>query len=160
MKTLLIAMMMVLPLGFAIADGMPIPDAPAATTVPAEEPAAPAAAPQIDPTIVGDWLWIEADTPVGSLTPLPRQEYVISFGDDGSVSITAESNQVNGTYTADGTTVSIELEASTRAAWLPGSPAPRLLELLAEARDYGLDGGQLQLETLGGRGSLNFDPMS
>jgi heat shock protein HslJ len=150
--------MLVVPLGFAMADGIPIPDTPVTTTAPAEEPAAPA--PQIDPTIVGDWLWIEADTPVGSLTPLPRQEYVIAFRDDGSVSITAESNQINGTYTADGTIVAIELQASTRAAWLPGSPAPRLLELLAEARDYGLDGEQLQLETLGGRGSLNFDPMN
>ncbi|MDA3948260.1 MAG: META domain-containing protein [Spirochaeta sp.] len=139
------------------ADGMPVsePDAPAVSET-APEPESPAA-PDIDPSIIGAWLWTEAETPVGSLSPLPRQEYTITFREDGTMMMDFESNDVNGTFTADGTTVAISPESSNRVSWLPGSPAPRLIELLSEARDYALSGGTLELETLAGRGSINFD---
>lgn len=139
------------------ADGMPDPEPVApAVSEPAPQPESPAP-PAIDPSIIGVWLWTEAETPVGSLSPLPRQEYTIEFREDGTMTMELESNRVNGTFTADGTTVAISPEASTRVSWLPGSPAPRLIELLSEARDYALNGDTLELETLAGRGSVNFD---
>jgi hypothetical protein len=139
------------------ADGMPVsePEAPAVNeTAPEQETAA---MPDIDPSIIGVWLWSEAETPVGSLGPLPRQEYTITFREDGTMAMDFESNRVNGTFTADGSTVAISPEASTGVSWLPGSPAPRLIELLSEARGYALSGDTLELETLAGRGSVNFD---
>lgn len=143
---------------YVCADGMPMIDQSES-----ESPAEPAptesvteVSPDIDPTIIGTWRWIEASTPVGSLTPVPQQEYTMIFAEDGTVVLSAEANQVRGEYTADGEIVAIELQTSTRAAWLPGSPAPRLIELLGEARDYTVADAELQLATLGGNGSLDF----
>lgn len=144
--------------GYVYADGMPVVDQPGTEAVsePTTEAPVPETAPDIDPTIIGTWQWLEASTPVGSLTPMPRQEYTMTFAEDGTVHISAEANQVRGEYTADGEIVAIELQTSTRAAWLPGSPAPRLIELLGEAREYTVTEGVLELATLGGAGSLDF----
>lgn len=113
--------------------------------------------PSIDPSIIGEWRWTGASTPVGNIGPLPGQTYTITFREDGTMTMAFEANTVNGTFTADGTTVAIEPAASTRASWLPGSPAPRLIELLSEARAYEVSDASLELETLRGTGSINFE---
>lgn len=111
----------------------------------------------IDPSIIGEWRWTEASTPVGSLEPLPRQEYLVTFREDGTVLLDFESNEIDGVFTADGSTVSITPDTSGSPDWLPGSPAERLLELISQARDYSVTESELSLETLGGNGSLDFE---
>jgi len=112
---------------------------------------------EIDPSIIGVWRWTAAETPTGSISPLPQQDYLMSLFADGTVSMRLEFNIGNGTYTADGTTVAIEPTMATLAAWAPASPAPRLIELLVQAREYRVVDRRLELETLGGQGRLVFE---
>lgn len=114
--------------------------------------------PTMDPTIVGEWRWTGASTPVGQLGPLAGQTYIVTLREDGTMTMAFEDNTVNGSYTAISAILSIEPEAAPNASWLPGSSAPRLIELLAEPRGYVIsDDGALKIENMNGAGSIDFE---
>jgi heat shock protein HslJ len=64
------------------------------------------------------WQWSASTTTVPasqSVTPDP-ENYTIEFASDGSFSAKADCNQVSGSYTTSGSTMTIELGASTLVA--------------------------------------------
>lgn len=112
--------------------------------------------PAIDPSIVGTWQFTTASTPVGDLGPLPGQTYRVTFREDGTMTMNLERNEIDGSFTATSGDISIEPQDSS-PSWVPGSPGPRLIEIIAQARTYDVTADTLALEALGGRGTLNFD---
>lgn len=116
--------------------------------------------PGIDPTIVGTWRWTDAEIPLVSLEPPGGQDYIITFRADGTLTMDFEGNEYGGTFTADSGSISIVPEEPDAPTWVPGSPGPRLVELVSDSRGYRVRRGELRLETLGGNGSLNFEPVN
>jgi hypothetical protein len=94
------------------------------------------------------WEWASTITanPIGqSVVPDP-QNYTIVFRPNGTVSIKADCNQVNGTYTADTVgNVTIQLGPSTLVACPPGSLADMFRANLEQVRAYGVADGALSL---------------
>lgn len=111
----------------------------------------------IDPSIIGQWSFTEAVTPAITLGPLPGQEYLMTFREDGTVTLDFEGNIIQGTFAADGTTVAITPDLSGEPSWLPGSPAAQLVEIISQARGYTVDENTLSLEAVGGTSSVNFE---
>lgn len=112
--------------------------------------------PAIDPSIVGTWEFTTADTPVGDLGPLPGQTYRVTFREDGTMTMNLERNEIDGSFTATSGDISMQPEDSS-PSWVPGSPGPRMVEIIAQARSYEVTESTLALEALSGRGTLNFD---
>ena len=98
------------------------PPAQPPTSLPTEPPAQPAVG-QSEQQLTGTvWKWTTSlfsdDT---RRAPDDPNKYLLEFLPEGKVSITADCNQVAGTYTADGNKLTITPGPSTLAACPPGS---------------------------------------
>ena len=62
--------------------------------------------------------------------------YTIQFMPDGTVAIQADCNRVGGTYTLDGSAITIELGPTTLAACPPGSLGDQCMANLGVATIY------------------------
>lgn len=113
--------------------------------------------PVTDPALTGAWRWEKAETPESVLEPLSGQEYTVVFSADGTLHMRLEINRVNGTYEADGQSLTVRSPmASTLAAWRPDSPAPALLLLFENATNYFFRDGRLFVDTFADGGTLQF----
>ena len=111
-----------------------------------------------DPALFGEWHWVGAETPVGIREPLPDQDYRVSFGADGGLEMTLELNRLRTSYSADGRRLAVAFpRATTLAAWLPDSPAPKFLLLIENAAGYFFRNGALFVDTLADGGTLRFE---
>ena len=93
------------------------------------------------------WEWIdlvETEPASQSLIPISAN-YTIAFLEDNQVSIRADCNMVQGTYAYDGTTLTIELGASTMAFCGEDSLDNLFLTLLSQVGFYEKQGGRLNL---------------
>lgn len=99
---------------------------------------------QVDQLTATTWRWSATGDSSGQTTPLTATgDYTISFGDDGSVAVTADCNQANGTYTRNDSLLSITLGPVTAAECGPDSQSEAFLEYLGAAFGFGLDGPDL-----------------
>jgi heat shock protein HslJ len=106
-----------------------------------------------------DWRWsemVETEPAAQSLVPNP-QNYILRFSADGSVSITADCNMVSGSYTLDGSSLSIMLGASTMAYCGEESLDQLFLGFLSNVDSFTIENGQLVLELKGGAGLMTFN---
>ena len=104
-----------------------------------------------DPGLIGTWNWLSAESPAGRLEPAEDAEYTVTFTEEGTVHLEFEINRINGTYEADGTTLTIVPPmVMTLAAWQPHSPAPALLTLLEASGEYTVSAGSLSVRTASG----------
>ena len=114
-----------------------------------------------NPSLIGTWRWIGTITPVEEILPIPGEEYIISFSEDGTISMKLETNQINGTYYVDGGKLKVVPPMiMTLAAWLPESPAPSILKLMEYAVGYFFKEGQLYIDTYADGGTLQFEPIN
>jgi heat shock protein HslJ len=82
--------------------------------------------------------------------------YTLEFLPDGQVSILADCNQVRGSYTTDGSQLSIQLGPSTLMACPPGSLDSQYLQYLGEVVSYVFDGDKLALALRYDTGIMTF----
>jgi len=73
-------------------------------------------------------------------TPDDPANFTLQFKPDGTVAIQADSNQVGGTYTIEGSLITIELGPSTMAACPEGSLADQFVAQLNAAAIYFIAG--------------------
>jgi heat shock protein HslJ len=78
-----------------------------------------------------------------SVAPANPQDYTVQFLPDGALAIKADCNQVGGTYTLQGSSLSINLGASTMAFCGEESLDQQFLEQLSLAASYLIENGQL-----------------
>ena len=91
-----------------------------------------------------------------SVTPDP-QNYTVTFKTDGTVSIKADCNQVNGIYAIEVPLgVTITLGASTMVACGEDSLSDTFLEQLTQVAEMSVANGQLNLELAEGAGAMQF----
>jgi uncharacterized lipoprotein YbaY len=96
-------------------------------------------------TYASDWL----------LTDDPTR-YTVTFGDDGTLAVQADCNRGTGSYTVDGSSISIGLLATTLALCPPGSLDSQFLQHLQAANLYLLQDGELYLYLPAGAGTMAF----
>jgi uncharacterized surface protein with fasciclin (FAS1) repeats len=112
------------------------------------------------PGLVGGiWQWAEFnDTVEGPVTIENPELYTAEFLDDGTVSIQADCNSGRGSYTANGSTISISDVAMTRALCAEGSMSDDFVMYLQMAAIYFFDGGNLYMDLPADGGTMMFIP--
>jgi heat shock protein HslJ len=93
-------------------------------------------------------------------TPDDPARYTVEFLEDGSLASKADCNQVQGTYTDDGSTLTIQLGPSTKAACPPDSLETEFLRDLAAAGAYALESDSLRIDLKLDTGSMQLAPAS
>ena len=112
----------------------------------------------IEPITAIIWQWAElVETEPASQSLVPDSEnYTMLLSPDGSLSIMADCNMVNGSYTLDGSSLTIELGPSTMAFCGEESLDQLYLSFLANVERYSFEDGQIVLELKEGAGRITF----
>lgn len=84
--------------------------------------------------------------------------YTRQFNPDGTVAIQADCNRVGGSYTLDGSQLTIELGPSTLAACPEGSLGDQFVANLSGANSYFFDGDDLLIDLMFDSGTMRFSP--
>lgn len=98
------------------------------------------------------WQWTASTTTAPasqSVTPDP-ENYTITFANDGTYSGKADCNNIAGTYTASGSTLTIKPGPSTMAACPEGSQDAFYVAGLLATQSYAITNGELVLTTTDG----------
>jgi len=103
------------------------------------------------------WQWIGEMDATAVPTPIPNpQNYTVKFNADGTVNIKADCNSVNGTYTVNGSALTIMIGPTTGAFCGEASLDQKFLQSLQQVVSYSSGGNQLYLQLAGGAGQLQF----
>ena len=105
-----------------------------------------------------NWQWSEmAEKEPASQSLVPNPEnYTLLLSSDGSLNIKADCNMVQGSYTLDGSALTIELGPSTMAFCGEESLDYLFLGLLGNVESFAVEDGQLILELKDSAGRMNF----
>ena len=121
-----------------------------------EAGAAPAASIDDIQNIVWNWSALVETTPAAqSVVPDP-ENYTIVFLPDGSAPIKADCNQVGGTYSADGSSLTIVMGPTTTAFCGEESSDQQYLALLSTVASFEIDGEMLRLNLANDAGHMVF----
>ena len=138
------------------ATSIPLPTetpAPPPTETAVPSPTAPIPSVLVGPT----WQWIGEMDATAVPTPIPNpQNYTVKFNADGTVNIKADCNSVNGTYTVNGSALTIMIGPTTGAFCGEASLDQKFLQSLQQVVSYSSGGNQLYLQLAGGAGQLQF----
>jgi len=93
-----------------------------------------------------------------SSKPEDPTRYTIQFMEDSTISIKADCNMVQGSYTLQGNQITIETGISTLAACPPDSLDSEFLRDLTAASLYFFDGDQLFIDLKFDTGTMQFSP--
>jgi heat shock protein HslJ len=111
----------------------------------------------VEPSLTGvTWQWRSLTTPVETISVNDPTRYTILFNVDGSAAIQADCNNVGASYTADGSSISITLGPSTRAACPEDSLDQQFLTSLSAAAIYFFEGGELFIDMAADGGTMQF----
>ena len=105
------------------------------------------------------WQWaslVETAPAAQSVVPDP-ENYTLTLGSDGVLSIKADCNGVGGSYTLEGESLTIELGPSTTAFCGEQSLDVQYLELLGSVASHTVEDGRLMLVLKDGAGQMTFD---
>jgi heat shock protein HslJ len=118
--------------------------------------------PSSSPQLAGPvWLWQQTlMNNDDQFTPDNPGNYTVQFMADGTVSVQADCNRVGGSYTLDGSQITIELGPSTLAACPEGSLGDQFLQNLGQANSYFFDGEDLIIDLMFDSGTMRFSPQS
>lgn len=123
------------------------------------QPAAPAQpAPAADSLESNPWEWVAFTNPVEQFQIDNPQDYRLTFNADGTVNIKADCNTAIGAYTADDSSLKIELGPMTLAACPPGSRSDDFVKYLGFSAIYFFQDGHLFIDLFADGGTLEFAP--
>jgi heat shock protein HslJ len=93
-----------------------------------------------------------------TFTPDNSANYTAQFMADGQVAIKADCNQVSGSYTTDGSSISMEMAPSIMAMCPPESLSDQFLAGLSGAAIYFFQEGNLYIDLKFDSGTMRFAP--
>lgn len=114
------------------------------------------------PELVGPvWRWEQTLMGNGDkFVPDNPGNYTVQFMPDGTAAIQADCNQVGGTYTLDGSAITIVLGPSTLAACPEGSLGDQFVANLGAAAKYSFSDGNLIIDLKSDSGTMRFSPQT
>jgi D-alanyl-D-alanine carboxypeptidase len=104
------------------------------------------------------WQWVAFTSPVDQFKVEQPESYQLTFQDDGTVAIKADCNNAGGTYTADDSSLTIEVGPMTMAACPDGSRGDQFIKLLSGAAKYFFVDNALFINLYADGGTMRFDP--
>jgi len=147
----------------------------AATPVPTVPPTVPpTAAPTEQPTVDNSeteteatmadltalvehpWQWVSFTNPAEEFEIESPESYLLTFNSDGTVSVKADCNNAAGSYTADATSLTIQMGPMTMAACPPESRSDQFVQLLGGAALYFFEDGNLFIDLMADGGTMEF----
>jgi D-alanyl-D-alanine carboxypeptidase len=172
MKKLVVFTILILSLLLAACSGGSKPATVEPTMAPAtEQPAEPTAAPakpitapvetasvDMDALTASPWQWVSFTSPMEQYTVENPQSYLLTFNADGTVNIVADCNNAIGSYTTDGSSISIEMGPMTKAACPPESRSDDFVKYLGSAAIYFFQDGHLFIDLIADSGTTEFAP--
>lgn len=113
-----------------------------------------------EPELIGiPWEWVSTTDPVqGTVAVNDPSRYLVLFNDDNTAYVKADCNNVQATFTVEGSSLAISLGASTRAACPPDSQGAVFLQQLANVAIYTIQGGNLYLDQMADGGTMRLVP--
>ncbi len=165
----MIATVLMLVFFLAACGGAATPESTTAppTAVPAEEPTvdnseleAEATVADLPTLVEHPWQWESFTKPTEQFDVEGPQNYVVIFNEDGTLSVKADCNNASGSYTADGSSLNIQIGPMTMAACPPESRSDQFVQLLGGAAVYFFEDGNLYIDLLADGGTLAFSPAS
>lgn len=105
------------------------------------------------------WEWVStSDAVQGPVAVADPSRYLLRLNGDGRANITADCNQVQATYTLDGSRLTIIPGPSTRAMCPADSQASAFLQQLGAVAGWLIQGGNLYLDLMADGGTMRFVP--
>ena len=106
------------------------------------------------------WQWVSFTSPVEEVQVDNPASYLLTFGEDGSLAIVADCNRAMASYTADGSSLQIQVGPTTLAACPPGSRSEDFIKYLGFAAIYFFQDGDLFIDLMADGGTLRFSARS
>ena len=122
----------------------------------ASSPPAPTATAVPEPITGISWEWTGMQDSSGETSVRDPKSYTIAFYDDGTVAVQADCNQLSGSYSRSGSSLSIALGPSTAAYCGEDSQDQLYLASLNKVNSYAADNKGLELHFGGGSGKMDF----
>ena len=97
------------------------PEAPEPTAEPTAEPVAETEEVDLTALMVAPWQWISFTNPMEQFEVEMPENYSVTFNEDGTLNVMADCNNASGSYTVDGSSLTIAMGPSTMAACPEGS---------------------------------------
>jgi heat shock protein HslJ len=105
------------------------------------------------------WQWSEFQSSDETVVkPENPEAYTLEFLPDGKLAAQADCNRAMGTYTVDGSLITLEVLGMTKAACPPGSLSDQYIEYLNNVVSYVFQDGDLYLALKFDSGILKFTP--
>jgi pimeloyl-ACP methyl ester carboxylesterase/heat shock protein HslJ len=104
------------------------------------------------------WQWVSFTSPVEQFNVEMSESYLLTFNDDATVDIIADCNNASGNFTADESSLLIEIGPMTMATCQEGSRSEQFVQLLGNATIYFFQDGQLFIDLFADGGTLEFAP--
>ncbi len=138
----------------------------ACTAMPGEAPAEPITEPattdipaaETGSLTANPWQWVAFVSPVEQYSVEEPQFYTLNFTEDGTVNIQADCNTAIGSYTTDGSSLTIVVGPMTRAACPEGSRSNDFVNYLNFTAGYFFKDGHLFIDLMADGGTLEFAP--
>ena len=125
-----------------------------------EEVEAPAESVTVDMAMLTGttWAWTAFTDPTQQFDVDIPLNYTLTFQDDGTVNIQADCNNALGSYSVDGSSITIEVGPMTMAACPPGSLSDDFVKYLGFAAIYFFEEGDLFIDLMADGGTMRFSP--
>lgn len=113
-----------------------------------------------DSLLSHSWQWVSFTNPSEQYDIDMPENYVLTFYEDGALTIVADCNTVLGEYTDDAGALTITPGPSTRSACPPDSRSDQFIQLLEGAARYFFEDGNLYIDLMADGGTLTFAPVN
>lgn len=135
-------------------------ETPAAEAAPAETPAAeaPARTARLEDILNKVWTWEGTVTGKEEIASANPQAYRVTFLPGGLLRGQADCNQIRGTYQVDGSALTIQVTAATRAMCPAGSQSDLFIQQLNGAALFFVQEGKLYVDLFADSGTMRFAP--
>lgn len=106
------------------------------------------------------WQWVSFTNPAEQFDVETPEAYLLQFNSDDTVNIVADCNNANGSYTADGSSLTVDIGPMTRAACPPESRSDQFVTYLGSTASYFFEDGNLYIDLMADGGTMVFAPAS
>lgn len=104
------------------------------------------------------WQWVAFSGPIEQFDVEEPENYTLTFQDDGTVNILADCNNAIGSYTVEGSSLTIEVGPMTLAACPSGSLSDDFVKYLGFAAIHFFEEGDLFVDLMADGGTMRFSP--
>lgn len=107
--------------------------------------------------VVWQWTSMEETMPASQNVVPDPENYTLTFNDDGTIDVKADCNMGSGSYTQDGSSLTISVQTMTMAYCGDESADQVYLGALAKVASYDIQAGELTLTFADDAGQMHFE---